>query len=656
MTLFSDDQRATLTLICDTFVPALSESDSPLMTTSAGDVGLADWLETALERVAGDTDRTALKTTLSLLENSLFNRRTVRIAKPFSAMTRDERETLLRAWSASDIAQARQIFQSLKRLALFIFYSVMPDGEPNPAWSAINYRLPEPQQHDTPRPIQPFQIAADTALTCDALIIGSGAGGGVVAGELAAAGMDVIVVEKGEYWSDSDFHGRELESTERLFEKFGALTSSDKAISILAGSVLGGGTTINWAASFRTPDSVLAEWEKLGFSGATSNAYAASLDSVIARLNVNSESPLNALNVAFRDGCKKLGYDAAIAPRNVKDCEDCGFCNYGCRFGAKQGTLKTYLQDAYDHGARIIVRGHVNRLLIEHETARGAQVTVTGEDRAAHAVNIHAKVVIVAAGAIHSPALLLRSGLGNRHIGANLRLHPTSPIYGIFDHPMRGWQGVPLGLVSSEFADLDGAGYGVRLETAPVHPGIAALTLAWESGTQHKQTMAQLENLATIIILTRDRFGGRVTVDRRGQPVIQYHLHPHDAGHLQQGILAALRVHHAAGAREVASPHTRHTFYRADQGRSFEEFLGAVKEQGLRPNSFSLFSAHQMASCRIGGNSAHGALKPNGETYEVRNLFVADASAMPTCTGVNPMISIMGLAHYLAQGIKARYG
>jgi choline dehydrogenase-like flavoprotein len=221
---------------------------------------------------------------------------------------------------------------------------------------------------------------------------------------------------------------------------------------------------------------------------------------------------------------------------------------------------------------------------------------------------------------------------------------------------MRGWQGVPLGLVSSEFADLDGAGYGVRLETAPVHPGIAALTLPWESGDQHKRIMSQLDHLANVIILTRDRYGGRVTVDKRGQPVIQYRLHPHDAAHLQKGILAALRVHHAAGAREVASPHTRHTFYRADQGRSFEAFLVSVNEQGLRPNSFSLFSAHQMASCRISGSSARGALKPNGETYEVRNLYVADASAMPTCTGVNPMISIMGMAHFLAQGMKAGYG
>jgi choline dehydrogenase-like flavoprotein len=245
--------------------------------------------------------------------------------------------------------------------------------------------------------------------------------------------------------------------------------------------------------------------------------------------------------------------------------------------------------------------------------------------------------------------------LVNPHIGANLHLHPVTVVYGIFDHPIRGWEGAPMTRVSRQFANLDGQGYGVRLETAPVHPGIAALSLPWETGQQHRATMAQLAFLSNIIIITRDRYGGMVTVDRRGSPVLNYRLHQHDARHMMRGILEALKTQRAAGAQELSSPHARRLVWREDDGwKDFESYLAAVEAAGLKANTFSLFSAHQMSSARIGGSMATGAVDPSGETYEVRHLYVADASAMPTATGVNPMISIMATAHYLAQHMKTR--
>jgi hypothetical protein len=261
---------------------------------------------------------------------------------------------------------------------------------------------------------------------------------------------------------------------------------------------------------------------------------------------------------------------------------------------------------------------------------------------------------VVAAGAIHTPALLLRSGLVNANIGANLHLHPVTVTYGIFDEPITPWQGPPMSRLSTEFADMDGRGYGVRLETAPVHPGISALTFSWQSGQEHKRLMRNLNHTANIIILTRDFYGGRVAVDRGGQPVLHYQLHPYDARHLMRGLLEALRVHIAAGAREISSPHNDALVYRPAEGGDFEAYLKQVESRGFQPNTYMLFSAHQMSSCRIGGNSALGAVDPGGESYEVRNLFVADGSVLPTASGVNPMLTIMGTAHYLAQQIKAR--
>jgi hypothetical protein len=226
--------------------------------------------------------------------------------------------------------------------------------------------------------------------------------------------------------------------------------------------------------------------------------------------------------------------------------------------------------------------------------------------------------------------------------------------YGIFDQPIIPWQGPPMTRLSRQFANLDGRGYGVRLETAPVHPGIAALTFSWQSGREHKHLMGRLNHMANIIVLTRDFHGGRVTVDRNGQPILHYQLHPYDARHLMRGTLESMRVHRAAGAQEISSPHNQALVYRPDEGGDFDAFLEQVEAKGFRSNAYVLFSAHQMSSARIGGDSQIGAVDPSGESYEVRNLFVADGSVLPTASGVNPMVTIMGTAHYLAQQIKAK--
>ncbi len=250
----------------------------------------------------------------------------------------------------------------------------------------------------------------------------------------------------------------------------------------------------------------------------------------------------------------------------------------------------------------------------------------------------------------------MRSGLSNASIGANLHLHPVTVTYGLFDEPIAGWQGPPMTRLSRQFANLDGHGYGVRLETTPVHPGIAAATFPWESGATHKRMMSNLATMSNIIAITRDRHGGRVTLNARGEPVLHYKLHPFDAAHLLKGLVESLRVHIAAGAKEVSSPHNHQMIYRPPPMAAVLT-PSCVQSRSVdlqSPNAYSLFSAHQMSSCRIGGDSATGALDPTGQSYEVRNLYVADGSVLPTASGVNPMVSIMATAHFLAQSMKAR--
>jgi choline dehydrogenase-like flavoprotein len=264
---------------------------------------------------------------------------------------------------------------------------------------------------------------------------------------------------------------------------------------------------------------------------------------------------------------------------------------------------------------------------------------------------VRARKVIVAAGAVHTPALLRRSGLSNAHIGANLHLHPATVIFSQFAEPVWGWRGAPQTRLTQQFANLDGRGYGVRLETAPIHPGLAASAFPWQSGAAHKRHMQRIAHYANIIVLTRDFYGGRVTLDKYGQPLLHYRLHRYDANHMRRGLIEAVRIHAAAGAHTIYGPHQGMSGY---QNGSLPDFLRRLENSSFAPNRIGLFSAHQMSSARIGGSSALGAVKPDSETYEVRNLFVADASVLPTATGVNPMLTIMGTAHYLAQGIKNR--
>ncbi|MBZ0284385.1 MAG: GMC family oxidoreductase N-terminal domain-containing protein [Anaerolineae bacterium] len=657
MAFLTADEKHTLALICDTLVPTLPSingDDPRLFGCGALALNIPAHLEEAIERVSDDASRQQLKWVLNALENGLFNGLTARQWGAFSELSLEERTAVLHSWAESRLPQARKLFQSLKRLTLFLFYAVMPEDNANPTWPGLGYTHLPHRADDAPRPIKPLEISGDTTLYTDVLVIGSGAGGGVVAAELSASGQDVIVIEKGPYYAEQDFHGRELESMEKLFERHGSLTTADLSMMVLAGSALGGGTTVNWSASLRTPDYVLKEWEtEYGFTGASSREFQTSLDAVLKRMNVNTdESVPNRNNAVLEKGCRALGYEVSVIPRNVKGCEECGFCNFGCSFGAKQGTLKTWLQDAYNQGTRILVGARVERVLHRRGLAYGAEVRTQAADGKFHRVTVQAKRVVVAAGSLHTPALLMRSGLTNGSIGANLHLHPVTVTYGLFDEPITPWQGPPMTRLAGQFANLDGRGYGVRLETAPVHPGIAALSMPWRSGRGHKRLMGRLNHMANIIVITRDYHSGHVTVDAHGEPVLHYNLHPYDARHLMRGTLEALRIHVAAGAAEVSSPHNDQIVYK--QGENLDAFLAQVESRGFRANSFTLSSAHQMSSCRIGGDSALGAVDPSGETYEIRNLFVMDGSILPTASGVNPMVSIMATAHYLAQGLKAR--
>jgi choline dehydrogenase-like flavoprotein len=411
---------------------------------------------------------------------------------------------------------------------------------------------------------------------------------------------------------------------------------------------------VNWSTSLRTPPDVLEEWQRQGFSGAASAEYRRGFDLVEERLGINTEdSAPNRNNAALQRGCATLGYHWRSIPRNAAGCaQRCGACGFGCPYGRKQSTLKTYLQDASDHGARTLPWCRAERVLIEAGRATGVEGwalnPATGRR---HRVTARAPLVVVAAGAVESPALLLRSGLAHPHIGRHLRLHPVMAMVGYYDEPIEAWSGSLQTVLCDHFAQLKD-GYGVRIELAPAHPGLFAVAAPWSGGQAHKELMTRARYAATFIVLTRDTGEGRVTLDPQGDPVLHYWPNQTDRYRLLRGAREVARIAAAGGANGVATLHTPQLELRAARGldrRRLEGFEQQMMRRGIQPNRVPLFSAHQMGTCRIGASPRAAVANPGGQVYGVRGLYIADASAFPTASGVNPMISVMALAHHVAR-------
>ncbi|HLZ23255.1 MAG TPA: GMC family oxidoreductase N-terminal domain-containing protein [Ktedonobacterales bacterium] len=660
----------TLSVFCDTLIPTLQPPDGEddahgLYARSARDLDIAQRFAATIEGESPEV-RLSLKKLLGTLNSPLLCMLLFSQPRGLAHMPPAAREAVLRKMSTHSRADVRQGFQAVKRLACALFYSTPITDGANPNWPALGYAPapPPPSPDVAPKRIGTVAVTGDLALTADAVIVGSGAGGGVMAAELTAAGKDVVILEKGGYYNEADFTGNEAEMTEKLYLRRGLLSTSDLGMVVLAGSCLGGGTVVNWSTSLRTPPDVLEEWEREhGLTGATTADYQRGFDVAEQRIGVNTgDSEPNANNAALQRGCQALGYDWKPIPRNASDCQQrCGHCGYGCPYGRKQSTMLTFLQDASDRGARVVVRCSVERVLIEAGRAVGVEGWAPdSETGARRRVVVRAPVVVVSAGSVESPALLLRSGLKNPNIGRHLRLHPVVPMLGRYPDPIEAWKGSLQTVYSDQFAHLEGA-YGLRFEVMPVHPGILGLAVPWESGLQHKREMRRVAYDAAYIILTRDTGEGQVTLDKQGDPVLSYWPNELDQRHLIRGIGEVSRIIFAGGGIAASASYTPPLILENEDGKPgavsrarMDAYLAEIERRGVIPNRLGLGTAHQMGTCRLGGSDKTAVADPTGEVYGVRGLFVADASGFPSASGVNPMLSTMALSFHVAQHIKAR--
>jgi choline dehydrogenase-like flavoprotein len=414
---------------------------------------------------------------------------------------------------------------------------------------------------------------------------------------------------------------------------------------------------VNWSTSLRLPPALAAEWgrriDRPAFAGELADAY----DAVETRLGVTPARSHNRNNAVLADGCAKLLWSCRTIPRNAQcEGERCGYCGFGCAYGEKRSTAATYLRDAIAHGAQVYARVRVERVIVESGAAHGVEATLEDGTR----LVVDAPVVVVAAGALRTPGILARSGVSSPHLGKHLHLHPVSALSAEFDEPVEPWHGSMQTAVCEEFSgfgaavNAGGEGFGTVIEVAPAHPGLMASALPWKGREAHAQMMSSARYRATLIAIVRDRGEGSVGLDERAD--VRYRLDEDDAQMLAGGIEAAARIAFAAGARSVSTLHAEPLVLDATAAgeltfRSFGAELGA---RAAKRAPLALFSAHQMGTVRMGASAGDGAIDPEGRVYGVDGLVVVDASAFPTASGVNPMLTIMALAHRATRALIAR--
>lgn len=605
----TERERAVLAVVCDTFHPG-----SPALVASAA--------EQMVLSLAGREQR-EIRLLLRLLDTALVGLLSTGSPRGLMRRSVEDRERLMRGLSTSAVPQLRSGFRAVKKLTSFLRYSVTDERGWNSTWDEVGY-APSPMPPAKPTPLRVISFDADTTIDCDVCVVGSGAGGGVVAAHFAAKGLKVVVVEAGPGQQAADFTQRERDGVQSLFMDAGLAATRDVGLSILAGACLGGGTAVNWQTCLRTPGFIREEWSaRSGIDLFIGDRFSAALDSVWRRVSASTdESDVNANNAPIRDGCAALDYEWSPIARNARGCDttQCGYCTFGCRVGGKQSTTVTYLADAQRDGdTTIVARCRAERVTMERGRATGVAATHTTTAGRRVAITVRAPRVFVCAGGIQSPALLQRSNIALPQLGRNLFLHPVAAVAGIYDHRVEAWNGPPQTIVGNQFARFAG-NYGFRLEAAPVHPGLLASAIPWSSAKAHGDVMQKAAHASAMIVLARDRTGGRVRARRDGGVDINYKPGPDERALLERGVAEVERVHRAAGARQVVVT-------------SREE----------------LFSAHQMGTCRMGRDERNGVCDERGAVFGVRGLYVADASAFPASSGVNPMITVLALATCVAQ-------
>lgn len=654
----------TVSALVDAFCPTYPADANGEPYPSASSVGVDRDLVGVVEGLPA-RQRREFEALLRALDSPITNLLLTGRPSRFVRLSAREREQYLLGWASSRLAVKRRGFQAAKRLATGLYFSKPTRGGSHPLWERIHYAPPPPPSVN-PGPLSglaPTVPEPNAEISADVCVIGSGAGGGLIASRVAEAGYSVVVLESGAWFPDLAYPRIERDAHDRLFFGRGIVTTNDTSLAFLAGEAVGGTTEINWMTCLPPRAEARAEWARLGgMADVTSPGFDAILCEVGQRLNVSTaESAVNASNDVLRRGCLALGYrqgsDWDVIPRNAIGCRSrCGFCTFGCPYSARQAILVTYLADAMCRGTRLLASTRATEIEVEGGRARGVRASYRS-DGVSRSVHVRASTVVVAAGALQTPGLLLRSGVRVPGIGRGLRVDPTTALAGEFPSPIRTWEGPHQTIGVYRFQTMDAEAHGPWIEVAPAHPGLSGIALPWYGAADYRRRMERIEHTATPIVLVRDVGEGRVTIDTDGRPEFEYHLTDRDRANMVRGLEETARILCAAGATRLLSLHTPPIEVGGDgrplSANDLDRFLEEIRRAGIRESSIALFSAHPMGSARAGPDPRTSAARPTGEVHGIEGLWIGDGSLLPSAPGANPMISILALAWRTAGNMLA---
>jgi choline dehydrogenase-like flavoprotein len=502
--------------------------------------------------------------------------------------------------------------------------------------------------------VQGHEVATERTLRTHTVVVGSGSGGGVAAFHLADAGVDTIVVEEGGYHVASEFNQREEDMYPMLYRSSGQQTSSDGLINVMQGSCYGGGTVINTSDCVPIPSEVLAHWRGLvGVTDWTDRNLADSYRRVHRFINVrrNNQSLVNRNNGMLAEAANKLGWKSHVMDSNRKGCVGSGYCVVGCSYDGRLGTNLTYLPWALEKGASVYTDLRCDR--IERLSGSKYRVHCTVVERGTRAARLPLRIecsrIILSASSIHTPAILVRSGLNTElpQIGKNLTLQPQLGVLSFFadGQDIIHWRGAPQSVAVHEFDDTTealGLG-GFRMEGWGGVVGIPTALLPG-FGRDHKRFAARMRNMSVTALLVPDRPSGEVsfqwTEDGRVLPKIDYVMTAEWKQRLLRGMKRAGELLFTAGAREVAFAN------QAFPPLTSPDQLGRVDQFPIAPGVASFVSAHNQGTCRMGSSKEESVVDQNLRLHTGDNIYVMDASVMPTSASTHVMIPIMVAADF----------
>jgi choline dehydrogenase-like flavoprotein len=486
------------------------------------------------------------------------------------------------------------------------------------------------------------------------VIIGSGAGGGTAAQELAPLcrdGVRIAVLEKGPRLRDDEFSGREVEMAQALYEDGGGFLTADGSMTLAMGCAYGGSTVVYTGTSIIAPQRVIERWNVPGLGYEEIERRTRKF---MEQNNVHylEEELINDNNQLFVQGCHQLGYDVQQFPVNVRGCRGSSLCNLGCPNQAKQGTNRVQLPQAEQGGVEVVTRCEVIRLEGQTVVARVLPKPDDGKGEASPwepgEYRIGAKVVVACAGAVNSPALLMRSRLPTRlpRLGHGFTSHPALILVAEHERPITNFIGHPKSYYLDEFVESE----GFILETCMYFPFTTAKSLRG-FGAGHSELMQVFPRLQMILVLACDRAhpDNRVTLGRDGQPVVHYHFTPAVKRALARGMLTSARIFFAAGARQVHVPAAATPMVERQDAERLEEI---IDERHFRSGGVTVSAAHLQGGCGMGLTADDSVTDSFGRVHGVPWLFVADASLFPDSIEINPYLTIMALADRVAQRIR----